>query len=165
MGFNTETHVLTAERKECINRIIASYEGSASKLLEILLEIQDSADEKYISESTAYYVSEQMNLKITQIYDVISFFSALSEKPRAKYPIQVCSSIVCKVCGGDSTMQNLKELLYKEINEPTYDGRFIIEEVPCFGACDVAPAIRINGVVYGNIHTKEQLVDILKNLP
>lgn len=165
MHFQSGSQALTPERKECIDGIIASYDDPTTKLLEILLDIQDSADGKYISEATAYYVADRMNIKPTQIYDVISFFSSLSDQPRAKYPIQVCSSIVCKINDSNSLLENLKELIGKDMNEATYDGKFIIEEVPCFGACDVAPAFRINGVVYGNMDSKEKIASVLKQLP
>ena len=121
-------------------------------------------DEKYISEPEAYYVAEKMNVKPTQVYDVISFFAALHDKPRAKFPIQICSSIVCKVNDSNSLMANLQDLLGVGLNEATADGKFIIEEVACFGACDVAPAVRINGVVYGHLTTKEKVADILNSL-
>ena len=164
MDYTTKTQSLSSAQKECINGIIASYGGLTSKLLEILLEIQEAADAKYISEATAYYVAEQMNIKPTQIYDVISFFSSLHGTPRAKFPIQVCSSIVCKVNGGESLLEALEALLGVGVNEPTADGKYIIETVPCFGACDVAPAIRVNGVVYGKIPSKEKLAEIIDGL-
>ena len=164
MDYTTKTQSLSPGQKECINGIIASYGGLTSQLLEILLEIQDASDAKYISEAAAYYVAEQMDIKPTQIYDVISFFSSLHGTPRAKFPIQICSSIVCKVNGGDSLLEQLQSLLGVGVNEPTADGKYMIEPVPCFGACDVAPAIRVNGVVYGKIDSKEKLAEIIDSL-
>ena len=163
MTFNN-AQSLSAERKEFIDKIIASYDDPSPKMLEILLEVQDSVNEKYVSEPEAYYVAEKMNVKPTQVYDVISFFASLHDKPRAKFPIQVCSSIVCKVNDSNSLMANLQDLLGVGLNEATADGKFIIEEVACFGACDVAPAVRINGVVYGHLTTKEKVAEILNNL-
>lgn len=163
MAYN-KTQSLSPERKECINRIIDSYGDPTAKMLEILLDIQNSVDEKYISEPDAYYVAEKMNVKPTQVYDVISFFASLHDKPRAKFPIQVCSSIVCKVNDSNSLLANLQSLLGVGLNEATADGKFIIEEVACFGACDVAPAVRINGVVYGNLTSKEKIADVLNSL-
>ena len=164
MAFSNETQSLTTERKECINKIIASYDGLTSKMLEILLDVQNATDGKYISEPMAYYIAEQLGVKITQVYDVISFFSSLHDTPRAQFPIQVCSSIVCKVNDGDGLLSHLQSLLGVGLNQPTPDGKYIIEEVPCFGACDVAPAIRVNGVVYGHITSKDKLAEIINSL-
>ena len=61
-------------------------------------------------------------------------------------------------------MSHLQSLLGVGLNQPTPDGKYIIEEVPCFGACDVAPAIRVNGVVYGHITSKDKLAEIINSL-
>lgn len=145
-----------------VDNILETYSFSATKLLEILLEVQRQEELHYISRETAYYIAEKLDIKASQIYDVITFFEALHEEPRAKFPIQVCESIVCKVNESDNLLANLKEILGVNLNEATYDKRFIIEEVPCFGACDKAPAVRINDVVYGNLTSKEKIEELLK---
>ncbi len=155
---------LTSQQVQIIDQVIQGYNGEHSRLLEILLEIQSLMEGQYISKAVAYYIAENMGLHASRIYDVISFFSALSEKPRAKYPIQVCESIVCKVNESDNLLNNLQLLLGIDLNEVTYDGKYTIEEVPCFGACDKAPAMRINGKVYGPLHTKEQIKAVLSEL-
>ncbi len=146
------------------DEIITRYRHDPSKLLEILLEVQQSHPLHYIPRSCAYYIAEQMNLKPTQIYDVISFFSALHDKPRAKHPIQVCSSVVCQINQSGFVLDTLRELLGIGVNETTYDYRFTSEEVPCFGACDRAPAIRVHEVVYGPLKSREQIAEIIERL-
>lgn len=155
---------LTHDQVEIIERVIQNYGNEPSRLLEILLEVQSLMENQYISKAVAYYIAEKMELHISRVYDVISFFSALSEKPRAKYPIQVCESIVCKVNESDNLLEQLKGLLGINLNEVTYDGKYTIEQVPCFGACDKAPAMRINGKVYGPLHTKEEIKEVLSGL-
>jgi len=58
----------------------------------------------------------------------------------------------------------LKELLGIDLNEVTYDGRFTLESVTCFGACDMAPAVRINGKVYGYLTNKAKIENLLSEL-
>ena len=160
-----ENHpVLTPGLVQEMDAIMTHYQHDTSKLLEILLDIQRAVPLQYIPKAAAYYVAEKMNLKITQVYDVVSFFSALHESPRAKHPIQVCSSIVCKVNQSDFVLDSLRDLLGIGLNEVTYDHRFTIEEVPCFGACDRAPAIRVHDVVYGPLTSREHIADILEHL-
>lgn len=160
-----ENHpVLTPGLVQEMDAIMTHYQHDTSKLLEILLDIQRAVPLQYIPKAAAYYVAEKMNLKITQVYDVVSFFSALHESPRAKHPIQVCSSIVCKVNQSNFVLDSLRDLLGIGLNEVTYDHRFTIEEVPCFGACDRAPAIRVHDVVYGPLTSREQIADILEHL-
>ena len=58
----------------------------------------------------------------------------------------------------------LRAILGIDLGEVTYDGRFTIEKVPCFGACDCAPAVRVNGVVYGDLTTRERVLAMLREL-
>ena len=95
---------------------------------------------------------------------MISFYSALHDKPRAKFTLEVCNSAPCRVKDSDTLLATLKRLLNLEVGEVTYDGRFSIEKVPCFGACDVSPAVRVNGVVYGHLDSEERILDMLQQL-
>lgn len=157
-------NILTAELATKIDLIISAHASDGSQLVGILLDIQDIIPTHYIPREIAYYLAEKLDLKITQIYDVISFYSSLADKPRARYPIQICASIVCKVNDAGTVFSTLKDLLGIGLNEVTYDGRFTLESVPCFGACDMAPAVRINGKVYGNLTSREKIEDLLNEL-
>lgn len=145
-----------------IDSVLNNYSNDKTRLINILLDVQGLVKDHYIPTEAAYYIADKLNIKPTQIYDVISFFSSLSLKPRAKYPIQVCSSIVCKVNDNHNLFENLKAILEINLNEATPDNKFFLEEVPCFGACDVAPAIRVNGKVYGDLTSKEKVIEVLK---
>ena len=109
----------------------------------------------------AFYIAEKLPIKLSIIYDCLTFYASLSVRPRAKYPLQVCRSVVCRVNESDSLLDTLRRLLNIEVGEVTYDGRFTLEEVPCFGACDEAPAVRINGQVYGHLDRPEKVQALL----
>ena len=64
----------------------------------------------------------------------------------------------------DTLLELFKRLLFLVVGQVTYDGRFSIEQVPCFGACDVSPAVRVNGVVYGHLDSEERILDMLQQL-
>jgi len=147
-----------------VDQIIESHNNDSSDLVGILLDVENVDERHYISKPMAYYVADKLNLKPTQVYDVISFYTELHSDPRAKYPIQVCNSAPCKVCDSDVLFATLERLLGVGEGEVTYDGRFTIERVPCFGACDVSPAVRVNNVVYGNLNDEESILDMLRNL-
>lgn len=108
-------------------------------MIGILLSVQAAEERKYISRPAAAYIAQKLNLRITQLYDVISFYSALYDTPRAKYPLEVCNSAPCRVNDSDTLLETLKDILGIDLDEVTYDGRFTIQKVPCFGACDQAP--------------------------
>lgn len=162
--FDPTPDTLTPEGMAVIDGIILSHGGDSTQLVGILLDIQAAGERKYISRSAAAYTARKLGLKLTQVYDVITFYAALHDKPRAKYPLEVCSSAPCRVNDSDNLLDTLQNILGIGLGEVTYDGRFTIERVPCFGACDVAPAVRVNGVVYGNLTSRERILDMLRQL-
>ena len=162
--FDPTPSVLTEEDKAVIDRIIADHNNDSTRLVGILLDVQASSERKHISRPVAVYIADKLGLKITQLYDVISFYSALHVRPRAKYPLEVCNSAPCQVNDSPTLLETLKDSLGIEIGEVTYDGRFTIQQVPCFGACDQAPAVRVNGVVYGRLTDREKILAMLRQL-
>ena len=162
--FDSMPAELTADGKAAIDRIIAEHNGDATQLVGILLSVQAAEERKYISRPAAAYIAKKLGLKITQLYDVITFYSALHDRPRAKYPLEICSSAPCRVNDSDSLLDILKDILGIDLDEVTYDGRFTIQKTPCFGACDVAPAVRVNGVVYGKLTDRERVLAMLRQL-
>ena len=159
-----KSYVLTKELATKIDLVLAAHENDGSQLVGILLDIQELIPNHYIPEEIAYYLAEKLDVKITNIYDCLTFYSSLATAPRAKYPIQICNSIVCRVNQNDTIFTTLKELLGIDLNEVTYDGRFTLESVTCFGACDMAPAVRINGKVYGHLTNKAKIENLLSEL-
>lgn len=155
---------LTKEFATKIDLVLAAHDYDGSRLVGILLDIQELVPQRYIPEEIAYYAAEKLRVKPTAVYDVISFYSALSDKPQAKYLIQVCDSVVCKINDSQVILDALRELLGIDVGESTYDGRFMIEQVSCFGACDVAPAVRIHGKVYGHLTNREKIAELLDTL-
>ncbi len=149
--------VLTSDLALKIDTIIDAYQSNSTKLVGILLDIQDIVPKQYIPREVASYVSEKMNIPLSKVYDVISFYAALSDMPRADYVIQMCDSVVCKVTGNTVLRDTITEILGIKEFESTDDGKYWLEYTPCFGACDISPAIRINGKVYGHLTTKESV--------
>ncbi|MBR0597441.1 complex I 24 kDa subunit family protein [Sinanaerobacter chloroacetimidivorans] len=153
--------VLTEDLALKIDTIITNYQSNSTKLVGILLDIQDIVPKQYIPREVASYVSEKMNMPLSKIYDVISFYAALSDVPRADYVIQLCDSVVCKVTGNTILRDTIKDLLGINELEATADGKYWLEYTPCFGACDISPAMRINGKVFGHLTTQESVKTVL----
>lgn len=153
---------LTDELKSKIEKILDNHYHDFTQIVGILLDVQDEIPQHYIPKAAAFYIAEKLPLKLSVIYDCITFYDALNEDPRGRYPIEICDSVACKVNDNDFLLGSLKELLGIDFGTVTYDGRFTIEKVSCFGACDRAPAVRINKTVYGPLKTKEQVRKLLE---
>jgi len=146
--------------KEVIE-IIDKYERKPDKLLLILLELQKNSGRNYISEEWAEIVAKELNLPLSRVHDVITFYSMLSSKPRGKYIIQVCKSASCHVRGAENILEIFEEVLGIKVGETTEDGLFTLEATSCIGVCDISPAVKINDDVYGNL-TREKVIEIVE---
>ncbi len=159
-----KVYPLPKELQAKIDLILESHDYDPTQIVGILLEVQELNPLHYVPEPVAYYLADRLDMHITNIFDILNFYSELSDKPRAKYPIQVCSSIACRVNDSEGLANTLKDILGIDFGETTYDQRFTLEKVTCFGACDRAPAVRINGKVYDHLDSREKIEHLLKTL-
>ena len=156
-----QAYPIGPELAQKIDHVLDAHDHDATQIVGVLLDVQVLIAEQDVLESVVVYVAQKLPIKVSIIYDCLTFYAALSDKPRAKFPIQICRSVVCKVNDSDSLLERLEKILNIGVGDVTYDGRFTIEEVPCFGACDIAPAVRINGKVYGHLNTDESVKELL----
>ncbi|MCG8484049.1 MAG: NAD(P)H-dependent oxidoreductase subunit E [Clostridia bacterium] len=145
-----------------IDKILSENDNDSTKLVGILLDVQDIVPKKFIPMDVAAYVAEKLNVPLTGVYDVISFYASLSEKPRAEHVINLCKSVVCRVNNYMDLEKSLENVLGIKVGEATADGRFALQYSACFGACDVAPAIKIDTQVYGRL-TEEKLKEVIES--
>lgn len=149
--------------QERMNEILQQYDHKVENLLPILLDVQEAVEGKYISPETADYLATQLNIPNAQMSEVITFFAAIHTEPKGKFHIEMCESTVCKVNESHLIEEFLMEYLHIDFGETTTDGLFSLDHAPCFGACDVAPSIRINKKAYGHL-TIDKVKQILSRL-
>ncbi|MNN64855.1 NADP-reducing hydrogenase subunit HndA [compost metagenome] len=122
--------------------------------------MQAIAPQQYISADIAKFVSRSLGISLSRIYDVITFYSALSDKPRGQYVIQICNSTACMVNKYETLKDVLEQQLEIKVGETTNDGVFTLMYSPCFGACDISPAFRIGDEIFGEL-SKKKIKDII----
>ena len=156
--------VLDRAQAIAIDQIIKKFPAGDTRLIEILLNVQEVVPGKFISQETAAYVAEALDVRLTKIYDVITFYGALHTDPRAKFNIEVCESIVCKINNNAFLIETLTELLGIKVGEMTPDKKFSLSYSQCIGQCDMAPALRVNQKVYTKLDSQEKIRQMLKEL-
>lgn len=149
--------------RDAINDILEKHKYDEDSLILILMEVQKISNDKYVSEEVARYIANSINIPHNKIYEVLSFFSALNDEKKGAFHIQLCDSTVCRVNKKDIIEEFIKKELNIKIGETTKDNMFTLEYTPCFGACDISPAFRINKKVYGNL-TISKVKGILNDL-
>lgn len=115
----------------------------------------------YLPKEVQIFVGEKLNIPVSQIYGVVSFYSFFTMEPKGKYPISVCLGTACYVRGADKILDAFKSELGIEVGQTTPDGLFSLDVLRCVGACGLAPVALIGDKVYGRISSKEEVKKIL----
>lgn len=149
---------ITRDRDELLD-IIHRFPRDRRYTLAILQDIQRV--QGYLLKESLEYISEYLQMPLSQIYSMATFYKALSLKPKGRYIIKICNGTACHIRGSGILMDYMKEILGILPGETTGDGLFSLEVVNCLGACALAPVMVINGKYYGNM-TKEHLMAIIQ---
>ncbi len=140
------------------DEIMARYQYRDAALIAILQDIQKRFN--YLPQSLLRYVALRMNVPLTRVYSISTFYKAFSLKPRGKHLINVCLGTACHVRGGLKIMERLERELGIKNEETTYDGKFSLKSVRCVGCCGLAPVIVIDNEFHGNL-TQEMIPKVL----
>ncbi len=146
-----------------ITEILEKYEAKRENLISILHDIQNADPQHYLSQDNIKRVTKFLNISLSEIFGVISFYTMFSTEPRGKYVIKICRSTVCHINGACNIIKKIKEKLGINVGETTKDGLWTLEEVECLGLCGMAPSMMINNNVYGNL-TNEKIDSIFKEV-
>jgi len=106
----------------------------------------------YLEENAMNRLAEALEVPLTQLYGVATFFSAFRLEPRGRRHIQVCQGTACHVRGGARIMEKLQRDLGVAPGEVTGDGRFSLEAVRCLGCCGLAPVAVVNDSLHGRLN-------------
>ncbi|MCD6551779.1 NADH-quinone oxidoreductase subunit NuoE [Thermotoga sp.] len=151
--------------RDVIIGIIQKAKESAEErdtLINTLHEIQKHF-KNFIPPEAAEIVAEELNVPLSKVYEVLTFYTMFSTKPRGKYVIRVCESLPCHVENGREVVKALKETLKIDFGQTTPDNMFTLEMTSCLGLCGVAPVIMVNDEYYGNM-TPEKVRDLINKL-
>lgn len=115
----------------------------------------------YVSEAAAAEISVRLNVPITDVQSVISFYPLLHSKPAGKTVIKVCSDPVCVNAGAEGFMRRLSQQMDEARMAGKDLGVLTVESVPCLGLCEHAPAVVMQGttVARADMHSYEDLVE------
>ncbi len=152
------------------NEIVSRNLGKPGDLLTVLEEVQKITPHSYLPESTLQYIAEKMDVPLSRIYSVVTFYSFFNLKPQGDHTIVVCRGTACHTRGSRSLLEDLKIQLdirdmedEGEVSYTTSDNKFTVRTVACFGQCALAPVIAIDGVIHSNM-TSEKLSVLLKKM-
>ena len=141
-----------------VSKVIRNYQQDKDKLIQILLDLQSTLG--WLSREVLMEVSEQLEVPITQVYQIASYYKAFSLMPRGRHIIKVCLGTACQVRGSPRLLDTISALLNLKPCETSEDMRFTLETVNCLGCCAMGPVV----VVDETYHTKPSPSDLRKLL-
>ncbi len=138
--------------------ILKNYEKEERYLIPILQEAQDEYG--YLPEGVIKEIASNLNLSLSQVYGVVTFYTQFHLEPRGENIVRVCMGTACHVRGGADVLKAIQDELGIESGETTDDLKYTLETVACIGACGLAPVIMINDDTHGRL-TPEKVPGIL----
>lgn len=139
--------------------------GRQENILEILIDLQFASKEGYIDAGTAALVAQELHMSETRVYEIVSYYAMLKEKPQAKFVLKVCNSSPCHFSRSKEIVISLEKKLGVPIGKTTDDGLFAYHYIPCVGACEIGPVVKIKDTVFGNLDDEKisSLIDDLRS--
>jgi NADH-quinone oxidoreductase subunit E len=148
-----EMAVFSPEVEAEIDRHLAKYPSSRSAILPLMFIVQ--RERGYLDAPGVSYLANRLSLRITDIWEVATFYSMLQTKPIGKYHIQVCKTLSCKLLGADKITEHCAKKLGIKPGETTADGKFSLSVVECLGSCGTAPMFQVNFDYHENLTTEK----------
>jgi NADH-quinone oxidoreductase E subunit len=141
-----------------LDEILKKYQGVKGSLIPVMQATQNAYG--YLPKEVIENMAEKMDIPVSQIYGVATFYSQFHLKPRGKNIIRVCQGTACHVRGAKAILQEIENKLNIQAGGTTEDLLFTLETVACIGACGLAPVLMINDNTYGRL-TPENIPEIL----
>lgn len=146
------------EQEERLRQVIAEHRGQPGATMPVLQAAQEIFG--YLPEEVQIMVAEGLDIPLSEVYGVASFYAQFSMNPKGKYQISVCLGTACYVKGAAAVLDKLTSALGIQPEECTPDGKFSLTACRCIGACGLAPVMTINDEVYGRL-TPDEVDSIL----
>lgn len=153
--------MFSEENLKKLDLLRTRYPSSKSLVLPALWMAQEQFG--WISPETMKYVAGQLDIPVSHVYGVVTFYTMFNTKPVGKYHLQVCTNVSCQLRGGDQLLDHVCRRLGVGRGETTPDSLFTVTEVECLGSCGTAPAVQINDDYHENL-TPEGMDRVLNEL-
>jgi [NiFe] hydrogenase diaphorase moiety large subunit len=147
--------------KKDVKSIIAKYNKDQTRLMDILIDIQDSLG--FISPEAIDVISEELNLSQVDVEQTISFYHFFSMTPLGKYNIYLNNSAVANMMGCAEVARVFEEEAGSKFGEVSKDGLIGMFYTSCIGMNDQEPAAIINGMVFTRL-TKFRAREIIRDI-
>lgn len=143
-----------------IDQIVDRYGADPSYLIQVLLDIQ--SEEHWLPKEALERVGERLNVPLTWIQHIATFYKAFSMVPKGRHQIHICMGTACHVRGAPRVLDAVQDLTGIKPGETDLDLKFSLQTVNCLGCCALGPVVEIDGQTHGKM-APAKAAEVLKN--
>ena len=147
------------DKYAALQQVIETLKDEPGCLMPIMQQAQDIFG--YLPEDVQNIIAKGLDIPVSDVYGVATFYAQFNLEPKGKYIISVCLGTACYVKGAQLVLDELEKVLGVPAGSTTPDGLFTLNATRCLGACGLAPVIMINDDVYGRM-TPDQVAGIIE---
>lgn len=136
-----------------VDEIVDRYKSQITGSVGILQDIQNRYN--YLPKEALVHMAKRLNLPLSQVYSLATFYKTFSLRPRGKHLINVCMGTACHVRGAFRIADEIQRRLNIKVGETTEDSKFTFEVVNCLGCCAIGPVMVIDGKYYEHITVRK----------
>ncbi len=133
---------MTPAMKSRIDNIIEQHKHEKVPLPAMLNEINTQLG--FLPKPALKCLSQHLDIPLSRIYHVATFYTAFSLEPQGEHVIKVCTGTACYVRGSEDVLKALEERLEIKAGQTTKDMQFTLETVNCPGSCTMGPVVQLN---------------------
>lgn len=134
-----------------VDEIIEKHKYDESHLIGVLQDMQAQHENKYLPKDALEYLAQKLNISLSRVYHIATFFKAFSLKPKGRHELVVCLGTACHVRGGQRIVDKLQRELKINLGETTPDLMFTLEAVNCLGCCALGPVVVVDDEYHGQM--------------
>ena len=140
---------LNIDMPDVVRTTIARFRRETGPLLLVLHGVQAALG--YVPPDAVPLIADGLNLSRADVYGVISFYHYFRDTPPGRHTLHLCRAEACQSMHGRALEAHGKARLGVDFHETTADGAFSVEPVYCLGNCALAPAMMIDGELFGRV--------------
>jgi NADH-quinone oxidoreductase subunit E len=145
-----------------IDEVITHYPVKRSAALPLLHLVQEDAG--CISTEAVEWIAAKLELQPVNIYELVTFYPMLRQKPIGRRHIKVCRTLSCALTGGYRVCDEFQKQFNCNLGEVSPDGEVTIEFVECLACCGTGPVVMIDDDLHErfDLAKAKQLSDLIK---
>ena len=148
------------KRWKIVDATIRRHGRAGHSLIECLHTMQECFG--YLDEQGLKYVAAALQLPLSKVYGVATFYNLFTLKPQGEHTCIVCMGTACYIKGAPQILTALEQKYEVKPGETTTDGRLSVLTARCLGSCGLAPAVVFDGDVAGKIGGSDVLKRVEK---